>query len=107
MTLPPLLAEVVGARTVLTDPAQTKPYFTDWRKQYGAPAECVVRPGSTAAVAEVVALCAREEVAVVPQGGNTGLVGGSVPTGSRREIVLSLGRLHPLRNLVHLHDNDT
>src|SRR5215813_7545785 len=107
MTLPRLLAEIVGARNVLTDPAQTKPYFTDWRKQYYAPAECVVRPGSTADVAAVVALCAREEVAVVAQGGNTGLVGGSVPTGSRREIVLSLGRMNRIRSLDALNDTIT
>jgi len=107
MTLPHLLGEIVGARNVLTDPAQTKPYFTDWRKQYCAPAECVVRPGSTTEVAEVVALCAREEVAVVAQGGNTGLVGGSVPTGSRREIVLSLGRMNRIRSLDTLNDTIT
>jgi len=107
MTLPHLLAEIVGARNVLTDPAQTKPYFTDWRKQYGAPAECVVRPGATAEVSEVVALCAREEVAVVAQGGNTGLVGGSVPTGTRREIVLSLGRMNRIRSLDPLNDTVT
>jgi len=107
MTLPHLLGEIVGARNVLTDPAQTKPYFTDWRKQYGAPAECVVRPGSTAEVAQVVALCAREEIAVVAQGGNTGLVGGSVPTGSRREIVLSLGRMNRIRSLDTLNDTIT
>ena len=107
MTLPHLLGEIVGARNVLTDPAQTKPYFTDWRKQYGAPAECVVRPGSTAEVAQVVALCAREEIAVVAQGGNTGLVGGSVPTGSRREIVLSLGRMNRVRSLDTLNDTIT
>ena len=107
MTLHHLLAEIVGARNVLTDPAQTKPYFTDWRKQYFAPAECVVRPGSTAEVAQVLALCAREEVAVVAQGGNTGLVGGSVPTGSRREIVLSLGRMNRIRSLDTLNDTIT
>ncbi|HEY1289360.1 MAG TPA: FAD-binding oxidoreductase [Burkholderiales bacterium] len=107
MTLPRLLAEIVGARNVLTDPAQTKPYFTDWRKQYSAPAECVVRPASTAEVAAVVALCAREEIAVVAQGGNTGLVGGSVPTGSRREIVLSLGRMNRIRSLDALNDTIT
>jgi len=107
MTLPRLLGEIVGARNVLTDPAQTKTYFTDWRKQYSAPAECVVRPGSTAEVAEVVALCAREDIAVVAQGGNTGLVGGSVPTGSRREIVLSLGRMNRIRSLDALNDTIT
>ena len=107
MTLPHLLAEIVGARNVLTDPAQTKPYFTDWRRQYSAPAECVVRPAATAEVAAVVALCAREEVAVVAQGGNTGLVGGSVPTGTRREIVLSLGRMNRIRSLDPLSDTIT
>ena len=107
MTLPRLLAEIVGARNVFTDPAQTKPYFTDWRRQYSAPAECVVRPGATAEVAEVVALCAREEVAVVAQGGNTGLVGGSVPSGTRREIVLSLARMNRIRLLDPLNDTVT
>jgi FAD/FMN-containing dehydrogenase len=107
MTLPHLLAEIVGARNVLTDPAQTKPYFTDWRRQYSAPAECVVRPAATAEVAAVVALCAREEVAVVAQGGNTGLVGGSVPTGTRREIVLSLARMNRIRSLDPLNDTIT
>jgi len=107
MTLPRLLAEIVGARNVLTDPAQTKPYFTDWRRQYGAPAECVVRPGTTAEVSDVVALCGRQEVAVVAQGGNTGLVGGSVPTGTRREIVLSLARMNRIRSLDPLNDTIT
>src|SRR5262249_56237078 len=87
MTLPRLLAEIVGARNVLTDPAQTKPYFTDWRKQYYAPAECVVRPGSTADVAAVVALCAREEGAGVGQGGNTGPLGGPVPARARPALL--------------------
>ena len=66
-----------------------------------------MRPGATAEVSEVVALCAREEVAVVPQGGNTGLVGGSVPTGTRREIVLSLGRMNRIRSLDPLNDTIT
>jgi len=66
-----------------------------------------VRPGATAEVSEVVALCAREEVAVVAQGGNTGLVGGSVPTGTRREIVLSLGRMNRIRSLDPLNDTIT
>src|SRR3954463_773509 len=107
MTLTHLLAEIVGARNVFTDPAETKPYFTDWRRQYFAPAECVVRPGATTEVAAVVALCAREEIAVVAQGGNTGLVGGSVPTGKRREIVLSLGRMNRIRALDSLNDTIT
>jgi FAD/FMN-containing dehydrogenase len=107
MTLQRLLAEIVGAGNVLTAPEDTKPYFTDWRRQYRAGAECVVRPGNTAEVAAVVALCAREEVAIVPQGGNTGLVGGSVPTGRERELVLSLARMNRIRSIDPLNDTAT
>jgi len=84
------LRQIVGTSHVLTAPEDTKPYFTDWRRQYSARAECVVRPASTDEVARVVALCAREDVAVVPQGGNTGLVGAGVPRGG--EGLLSLAR---------------
>ena len=101
------LREIVGDAQVLTAAEDTRRYFTDWRRQYSAKAECVVRPASTAEVARVVALCAREGVAVVPQGGNTGLVGGSVPTGTRRELVLSLGRMNHIRNLDTLNDTIT
>src|SRR2546423_4199928 len=107
MKLHDLLRDIVGAANVLTDPQDTAPYFTDWRKQYSAAAECVVRPASTAEVARVVALCARESVALVPQGGNTGLSGGSVPSGSRREIVLSLSRMSRIRQLDALNDTLT
>src|SRR5207237_4774862 len=107
MTLQHLLGEIVGARNVLTAPEDTKPYFTDWRRQYSANAECVVRPASTSEVSAVIALCAREEIAIVPQGGNTGLVGGSVPTGGRREIVLSLARMNRIRSLDPLDDTVT
>src|SRR2546422_84225 len=107
MKLHALLRDIVGAANVLTDAQDTAPYFTDWRKQYSAAAECVVRPASTAEVARVVALCARENVALVPQGGNTGLSGGSVPSGSRREIVLSLSRMSRIRQLDALNDTLT
>lgn len=107
MTLQKRFADIVGAAHVLTEAAATKPYLTDWRKQYSGLAECVVRPASTEEVAQVVALCAREGVAVVPQGGNTGLVGGSVPTGTRREIVLALGRMNRIRSLDLLNDTAT
>jgi FAD/FMN-containing dehydrogenase len=107
MTLQERLADIVGAAQVLIAPEDTKPYLTDWRRQYSAPAECVVRPASTQEVSQVVALCAREGVAIVPQGGNTGLVGGSVPTGARREVVLALGRMNRIRALDVLNDTVT
>src|SRR5687767_12293136 len=107
MSLQERFADIVGAANVLTAPEDTKPYLTDWRRLYSAAAECVVRPASAQEVARVVALCAREGVAVVPQGGNTGLVGGSVPTGARREIVLALGRMNRIRALDVLNDTAT
>src|SRR5688572_14906845 len=107
MTVQHLLSEIVGAGNVLTAPAEPKPSFIDWRRQYSGVAECVVRPASTREVAAVVALCARDEIAVVPQGGNTGLVGGSVPTGERREIVLALGRMNRIRAIDVLNDTLT
>jgi FAD/FMN-containing dehydrogenase len=107
MTLQERLADIVGAAHVLTAPADTQPYLTDWRRQYSAPAECVVRPASTQEVSKVVSLCAHEGVAVVPQGGNTGLVGGSVPTGARREMVLALSRMNRIRALDVLNDTVT
>ena len=98
------LATVVGERHILTDAGATAAYFSDWRKHYRAAAECVARPADADQVAAIVRLCAREGVAVVPQGGNTGLAGGSVPTGARREIVLSLARLSRIRALDALDD---
>ena len=93
------LRAIVGPAHVLTEAVDTEPFFCDWRKQFRAQAECVVRPADTAQVAAVLRLCSEAGVAVVPQGGNTGLCGGSVPTGARREAVLSLSRLNRIRRV--------
>src|SRR5262249_56837836 len=77
------------------------------RRQSRGRAECVVRPATTAEVARVVEACARERIAIVPQGGNTGLSGGATPTGKGREIVLALGRLSRIRELDRLNDTIT
>src|SRR4029077_11202102 len=77
------------------------------RRQYSGKAACVVRPAATAEVAAIVTLCAREGMAIVPQGGNTGLSGGSVPAGQRPQIVLSLGRMNRVRELDDLNDTIT
>jgi FAD/FMN-containing dehydrogenase len=107
MSLEKQLGDIVGAANVLTRDEDTRAYFTDWRRQYSASAEAVVRPASTAEVAAVVRLCAAEGIAIVPQGGNTGLCGGSVPTGRGREIVLSLSRMRRIRDVDALNDTIT
>lgn len=97
------LAQIVGPAHLLTDEHDLAPYLTDWRGRYHGAALCVVRPGSTAEVAALVATCAAAHLTLVPQGGNTGLVGGAVPRAAdqaqRPEIVLSTGRLNRIRHL--------
>ncbi len=93
------LAAIAGQAHVLTEPAELAGYTTDWMRRYTGTARCVVRPGSTGEVAEVVRACARLGVPMVPQGGNTGLVGGSVPGGESRDegpVIVSTGRLTAL-----------
>ena len=87
------LRSAVGPDQVLTDPDQRESYEADWTGEWRGAAAAVVRPASTAAVAAVLAACDRAGVAVVPQGGNTGLVGGSVPDAAGTAIVLSTRRL--------------
>jgi FAD/FMN-containing dehydrogenase len=91
-TLASALGEIVGAEHVLTDPDVTASYATDWTGRFRGDALVVVRPADTQQVAVVIARCADAEAAVVPQGGNTGLVGGGVPRDSPM-VVLSTRRL--------------
>jgi FAD/FMN-containing dehydrogenase len=74
-------------------------YLTDWRNAYAGTAAAVVRPASTDEVARVMRLCHRAGVAVVPQGGNTGMCGGAVPDTSGRQLVVSLTRMRRIRGL--------
>ncbi len=85
------LIRAVGADHVLTDPGMRERYERDWTGRFGGQAACVVRPGDSAEVAAVLAACRANAAAVVPQGGNTGLVGAGVPRGG--EVLLSLARL--------------
>ncbi len=96
------LRATVGAAQVLTheDPgADLSAWEQDWRKRACGRALAVVRPGSTAEVAAVVRACTEAGVSIVPQGGNTGLVVGSVPDDSGTQVVLSLTRMNRLRAL--------
>jgi FAD/FMN-containing dehydrogenase len=86
--------EVVGPPNVVTDAEVVAPYTTDWTGRFHGTTPAVVRPGTTGEVAAVLALCNAARVPVVPQGGNTGLVGGGVPRA--HELVLSLQRLRHL-----------
>ncbi len=93
------LHAIVGDKGLVTDDAGKNPYLTDWRDNYLGTALAVVRPATTEEVAGVVKLCAVEKVAVVPQGGNTGMVGGGTPHEDGREIVLSLNRMNRILDI--------
>jgi FAD/FMN-containing dehydrogenase len=92
------LRGIVGAEHVLVDGDLTA-WEQDWRKRSRGKALAVVRPGTTAQVAQVVKACAQAATAIVPQGGNTGLVVGSIPDQSGTQVVLSVQRLQQVRGI--------
>jgi len=92
------LRGIVGDAHVL-DSGDLSAWEVDWRKRYHGKALAVVRPASTQEVAGVVKACAAAGVSIVPQGGNTGMVGGSTPDGSGQEVVLSLQRMKAVRGI--------
>ena len=84
---------------LLTHPDQMAPFLLDWRKRYQGRALAVAQPSCTADVAALVAWCQAHRVAVVPQGGNTGLSGGATPDASGQSVVLSLARMRQVRGI--------
>ena len=94
MSLVDQLRAIVGDKGLILDDQGKHPYLTDWRENYLGKALAIVRPASTEEVASVVKLCAAEKVAIVPQGGNTGMNGGGTPHEDGHEIVLSLTRMN-------------
>jgi FAD/FMN-containing dehydrogenase len=91
------LAGVVGARNVLAEPDAMAPYLREWRDLFRGKARAVVRPASVAEVGAILRLANETATPIVPQGGNTGLVGGQIPIAEGREIILSLARLDRIR----------
>ena len=93
------IAAVTGGDAVLTG-AATAAYCKDWRGRYSGDAYAVVFPSSTQQVSDVVKLCAANKIAIVPQGGNTSLCGGSVPVaGPIKQIIINLSRMNRIRNV--------
>src|SRR5215467_14263195 len=97
---PDLLARfiaLVGERYAVTDPAAQEPYLVEGRNLYRGTSPAVLRPGSVAEVAAILKLASDTDTPIVPQGGNTGLVGGQIPQGG--ELLLSLTRLDRIREV--------
>lgn len=91
--------EIIGAEYVNLSDADKSPFLTDWSKRFKGEALAVLRPKNTNEVAALVALCHSENIAVVPQGGNTGLCGGATPSKDSHCVVISTTRLNHIREL--------
>ena len=93
------LARIVGPANAFTAAADIEPYLVEWRDKYRGATPLVLRPGSVAEVSAILALANETRTAIVAQGGNTGLVGGQVPTPAGNEVVVSLTRLDRIRDV--------
>ena len=91
------LIEVVGPAHALTTPEDQAGYLREWRDLYIGKTPVVLRPGTTEEVSRILAIANEARVGVVPQAGNTGLVGGQIPSTRNTEIVLNIGRLDKVR----------
>ncbi|MGJ7503228.1 FAD-binding oxidoreductase [Variovorax sp. ZT5P49] len=98
------LSSLVGAANCLVEEESARPFATDYRGVFHGKALAVVRPADTAEVSRVVAYCHAHDIPVVPQGGNTSLLGGSVPDAKGESIVLSLSRMNRIRSVDAVND---
>lgn len=90
---------IVGKANALTEPDAQSPYLHEPRELFVGQTPLVLRPGTTEQVSEILKLANDTGTAIVPQGGNTGLVGGQIPAGDKPEVVVSLSRLNRVRHV--------
>jgi len=98
------LIDIVGRENVLTEPSDTASFTTDWRGRFKGCCAAVVRPGSAKEVSEILRYASTHRIPVVPQGGNTGLVGGGIPDATGTAIVIALTRMNRVRKVDVLND---
>ena len=92
-------AALLGPKGVITDPEDIAPWLTDWRGRFHGAAAAILQPSSTQEVAAIVSLAAELRVPLVPQGGNTSMVGGATPPQDGSALILSLRRMNRIRSL--------
>ena len=103
MTIDPTVLDrfvaIVGERHALRDANEIEPYVMEPRGLYGGATKLVLRPGSVEEISRIMQLANETRTEIVPQGGNTGLVGGQMPDRGGNQIVLSLSRLNRIREI--------
>ena len=90
---------IVGEKYAIRDALDMQPFLVEWRDRYRGQAAMVVKPASTEEVSAIMTLASRAGIPIVPQGGNTGLVGGQIPFEAGGEVVLALSRLNRIREV--------
>ena len=93
------LTSILGLKNIITDKQDMSAYLEDWRGNHKGDAQAILLPTSTEMVSEIMRLADEHDLYIVPQGGNTGLVGGGIPDDTGRMFVLSLGRMRAIRSL--------
>lgn len=93
------IKELVGASGFIDNPSDMEAYTTSWRGGWKGKTPLVVFPDSAKKVSEIIKICASEKIAIVPQGGNTGLVGGATPSSSGKEIIINLSRMNKIKEI--------
>jgi FAD/FMN-containing dehydrogenase len=96
--------ERFGPKSAITDPAEIEPWLTDWRGRFHGDSPAILAPASTEEVAEIVGLAAEHRVPLVPQGGNTSMVGGATPPADASALIVSLRRMNRLRSISAEHN---
>lgn len=91
------MVAILGEDAVVIDPEEMAPYNVDWLKNHRGKSKMVLLPASTQQLSRVLAYCSQHDIKVVPQGGNTGLVGGSVPMND--EVIINMKRMNKIRSL--------
>jgi FAD/FMN-containing dehydrogenase len=98
---------IIGPTRVLTEKQDVEGYQKDWRNRYFSQSLAVLLPGSTAEVSALVKLCSDMRVAIVPQGGNTGLTGGAIAPDDRPSVIINVSRLNRVREIDILNNSIT
>ena len=93
------LVEIVGQKNTIRDETAMAPFLSEWRDLYVGKAALILKPGSREQVAEILDFANQRRIGIVPQGGNTGLVGGQIPFETGDEVVVSTARLNRIRAL--------
>ena len=92
-------ARLVGEKNAISNPDDQAPYLTEWRDRYSGKTPLVLKPAITSEVSEILKLASATKTAIVPQGGNTGLVGGQIPNPNGYEVIVNLSRMNRVRSI--------